>query len=80
MSLRRAIDLEPADAEAHYYLGEALNQAGDYAGARTALEQSAGLDSDSAKTYRLLGRVLDRLGRPDEAKEMYSRARETRDQ
>ncbi|HXS24777.1 MAG TPA: tetratricopeptide repeat protein [Gemmatimonadales bacterium] len=80
LSLRRAIDLEPADAEAHYYLGEALNQAGDFAGARTALEQSAGLDPDSAKTYRLLGRVLDRLGRPDEAKEMYSRAREARDQ
>ncbi len=54
----------PSDAEAHYYLGEALNQAGDYAGARTALEQSAALDPDSAKTYRLLGRVLDRLGRP----------------
>jgi tetratricopeptide (TPR) repeat protein len=79
-SLRKAIELAPNDAAAHYYLGEALNQAGDYAGAHTALAQSAALDADAARTYRLLGRVLDRLGRPDEARVMYQRAREARDQ
>ena len=29
------------------------------------------------KPFQLMGRVLDRLGRPDEAREMYRRARET---
>jgi Flp pilus assembly protein TadD len=80
MSLRRAIDLAPTDATAYYYLGEALNQAGDYAGARAALEQSVALDPAAGRTYRLLGRVLDRLGRPDDAREMYRRGREAGDQ
>jgi uncharacterized protein HemY len=74
-ALRKAIALEPEHAIAHYYLGEALNQARDLAGARTALEKAGQLLPD-ARTFRLLGRVYDRLGKPDLAQEMYQRARE----
>lgn len=77
--LRRAITLEPGNPAAHYYLGEALNQAGDLAGARAALEQSVALGPGQGRGYRLLGRVLDRMGRPDEAQENYRRAREVGD-
>lgn len=74
-ALRKAIGLEPEHPIAHFYLGEALNQAGDLAGARVALEKAGELMPD-ARTFRLLGRVLDRLGKPELAHEMYRRARE----
>lgn len=74
-SLRKAIALEPEHPIAYHYLGEALNQAGDLPGARVALERAAELIPD-ARTFRLLGRVLDRLSKPEDAQEMYRRARE----
>lgn len=68
-ALRRAIALEPANAAAHFYLGEALNQARDMPGARAALERAAEL-APEARTFRLLGRVLDRMGKPEDARVM----------
>ena len=58
------------------HLGNALNQAGDLAGARMALERAVQLDPRDAKAHHLLGRVYDRLGYPDEARAMYQRSRE----
>jgi Flp pilus assembly protein TadD len=75
-ALRRAIHLEPENTAAHYYLGEALNQAGDLKGAQTALERAVELGPPSGRTFRLLGRVFDRMGRVEDAREMYRRARE----
>jgi len=75
VALERAIQLEPHNAAAYYYLGEAQNQAGDLPAARAALEQAATLQPDG-RSYRLLGRVLDRMGKYDEAQAMYRRARE----
>lgn len=74
-ALQRAIQLEPQNAAAYYYLGEAQNQAGDLPAARAALEQATALQPDG-RSYRLLGRVLDRMGKYDEAQAMYRRARE----
>jgi tetratricopeptide (TPR) repeat protein len=74
--LRRAALLAPDRADAEYYLGESLHQVGDDAGALAALERAAALDAGNPKPLQLMGRVLDRLGRPDEAREMYRRARE----
>lgn len=74
-ALRRAIQLEPLNPSAHYYLGEALNQAGDLPGARAALDQAVTLLPEG-RSFRLLGRVLDRMGKYDEAQAMYRRARE----
>ncbi len=75
-SLRKSLDLDPTNGQAHYYLGEALNQAGDLPGARAALQRAAELDPANAKAFQLLGRILDRLNLPEEAREMYRRARE----
>ena len=62
----------PAGQRAAYaHLGDALNQAGDLAGARMALERAVELDPRDAKAHHLLGRVFDRLGYPDEARAMY---------
>jgi tetratricopeptide (TPR) repeat protein len=74
-ALRRAIQLEPQNPASHYYLGEALNQAGDLPGAKVALEQAVSLAPDG-RSFRLLGRVLDRMGRYEDAQAMYRRARE----
>ena len=77
-ALRRAATLAPHRSDAEYYLGEALHQAGDDEGALQALSRSAALEAGNPKPLQLMGRVLDRLGRPDEAREMYRRAREAR--
>ena len=45
-------------------------------GALAALERAAALDPGNPKPFQLMGRVLDRLGRPEEAREKYRRARE----
>lgn len=74
--LQRATRLDPARADAAYYLGESLHQVGDDLAALAALESSAALDASNPKPLQLMGRVLDRLGRPEEAREMYRRARE----
>jgi tetratricopeptide (TPR) repeat protein len=74
--LRRAAMLAPERADAEHYLGESLHQVGDDSGALVALERAAALDAGNPKPLQLMGRVLDRLGRPEEAREMYRRARE----
>ena len=74
--LRRATELAPERADAAYYLGESLHQIGDDLHALAALQGAAALDAGNPKPLQLLGRVLDRLGRPEEAREMYRRARE----
>lgn len=75
--LRRAVALAPERADSEYYLGESLHQIGDDSGALVSLERAASLDASNPKPLQLMGRVLDRLGRPEEAREMYRRARET---
>ncbi len=74
--LQRAADLAPGRADAAYYLGESLHQDGNDVAALATLERSAALDAGNPKPLQLMGRVLDRLGRPEEAREMYRRARE----
>jgi tetratricopeptide (TPR) repeat protein len=73
---RRALEFQPDSARICSSLGDALNQAGDLAGAQAALQRALALDPRDSKTHHLLGRVFDRLGRPDEARDMYERSRE----
>ena len=73
---RQSVEFQPDSALAHTCLGDTLNQTGDLAGARTALERAVQLDPHDAKAHHLLGRVYDRLGHPDEARAMYQRSRE----
>jgi uncharacterized protein HemY len=72
---QRALEFQPDNATTYYYLGDALNQKGDLPGARAALERALQVNPD-AKTYHVLGRVLDRMNLPDDAQEMYRRGRE----
>jgi Flp pilus assembly protein TadD len=77
-SFRKAVTLLPEHAASHYYLGEALSQVNDYPAALTALHQAIALAPGEARAYQLAGRILDKLKRPEEAREMYRRAREAR--
>jgi tetratricopeptide (TPR) repeat protein len=76
---RRALGHGPGEARVYGYLADALNQAGDLRGAHQALEQALTLDPRNTKALNLMGRVLDRLGRPEDAREVYRRAREISD-
>jgi Flp pilus assembly protein TadD len=62
-----------------YHLAEALNLMGDLARASSALDRALQARPKDGKVHHLRGRVLDRLRRPDEAREMYQRSRELQD-
>lgn len=53
-SLRRAVDLDPAHAEAHGFLGRAALAAGDEAIARQHLERAVGLEPDQPDVVEAL--------------------------
>jgi len=73
--LERAAAIAPADGLAFLHLGEARFQAGDFAGALAALQTAARLSPSDPRPFALAGRLLDRLGRTDEAMEMHRQAR-----
>lgn len=73
---RRALQRSPGEARIYTYLADTLNQGNDLSGAYEALVRALELNPMDAKACHLMGRVLDRLGRPEEAWEMYHRSRE----
>jgi tetratricopeptide (TPR) repeat protein len=75
-SLRQALEWEPGDVDANYYLAEALQAHGELQAALTAVERTLALAPDQARGYNLKGRLLDRMGRTDEALAMHRMARE----
>ncbi len=64
---------------AFYYRGEALNRLSRFEEARKALEHSVTLLPHDPRSYYTLGHLYDRKSMPDEAGEMYRRARELQD-
>ncbi len=74
-AFNQALTYQP-DSTTYAYLGEALNQTGQLGEAMAALERSLQLEPRQTRAYQLMGRVLDRLNRPEEAMEMYRRGRE----
>jgi tetratricopeptide (TPR) repeat protein len=74
--LRRAIELDPTNAAAFYYLGDACNHADALAGALEAFEAASRLQPDHWRALKGIGIVLDRMRRPQEAAAAYQRARE----
>ena len=75
-SFRRTLECTDQIPDALYYLGEALNLLDDFDGAITTVERAIDVQPDDPRGYRLLGRVLDRCGRPEDAQVMYQKARE----
>lgn len=74
--LRRAVDLDPSNAAAHYYLAEVLNRLDQLPAALVAYEQAANLQPTNWRAFKGVGNVLDRMGRPAEAAVAHRKARE----
>lgn len=74
--LRRHAAQRPELAGAWFHVAEALNQSSALPDALEALRRAAELDDHDARIFHLMGRVLDRMGRPEEAMPMYRRGRE----
>ena len=66
----------PEDAMAQLYRGEALNVLGRFEEAIEAVEAALRLDAASSRAHYLMGILLDRTHRYEEAGAMYRRARE----
>lgn len=74
--LRRATELDVANAVAFYYLGDAYNHADSLSAALEAFEAAARLQPEHWRALKGVGIVLDRMRRPQEAAAAYQRARE----
>ncbi len=74
--LERAAGQSPDHPEVAFHLAEARYHAGDLEGALDGLQRAAILAPRDPRAYKLLGRLLDRLGRTEEAMSMHRKARE----
>jgi tetratricopeptide (TPR) repeat protein len=73
-ALRSAVGMEPGSASLHYYLGLALENAGQSADAMAELQRSVALDPNQLQPRLLLGVALNRAGRSAEAEEAWEAA------
>jgi len=71
---RKALELDPKSAAAHYNLGSSLARSGSYGEAERHLRAALAVDPDSAAAHRALAEVLQNLGRGDEARQEMERA------
>jgi predicted O-linked N-acetylglucosamine transferase (SPINDLY family) len=78
MSMQRAVDLLPGEAEAHNNLGAFLKDMGRLAEAETSLRRALQIDPDFAEVYNNLGAVLKDMGRLAEAETSLRRALQIR--
>ena len=74
--LQRGVAGAPEHAQAHYFIGEALNKSDRLEEARAAYERAAQLDPGNWRALKGVGVVLDRLGRSADAASWYRRARD----
>jgi len=65
--LRKAIEIAPQSAEAHYLLGQLALQTNHLPEALEQLTQSVQSDPDRSKPHFALSGVYRRMGRPDAA-------------
>ena len=71
---RRALDLEPEDADALHLLGVIAQQRGDYQGAVDLITRAIAADASFAGYHNNLGEAYRRLGKFDEAERAYRQA------
>ena len=74
--LRRSVELDGGRPATWCQLCEALNRLDDLSSSLAAFERAAAIDPLNPRALQGMGRVLDRLGRSDEATHLYRRARE----
>ncbi|MET0555173.1 MAG: hypothetical protein ABW221_19175 [Vicinamibacteria bacterium] len=72
--LERAIELQPAHANAHSFLADTLVSQGDGAAAVAEAQRAVELEPGGAYHRRSLARALDKAGRKDEARKAAERA------
>ncbi|MGH8254092.1 MAG: sulfotransferase [Steroidobacteraceae bacterium] len=73
-ALQRAVELLPADAEAHRNLGAWLHDHSEWGGALVSLRRALALTPDDVETLVDCANALKALGRTDEALPLYQRA------
>ncbi|MDO8310487.1 MAG: tetratricopeptide repeat protein, partial [Sideroxyarcus sp.] len=73
-SFRRALQIKPGFAEAHYLLGVALGNLGRLADAAASYQRALHINPKFAQAHYGLGAVLKELGQLDEAAASYRRA------
>jgi tetratricopeptide (TPR) repeat protein len=71
---KKAVEITPDDAEAHYNLGNTLKELGRVDEAEASYKQAIALKPDYAEAHSNLGVTLKELGRLDEALASYTQA------
>src|SRR6187455_220687 len=74
--LQRAQSLDPRRGDVAFHLGEAWYHGGQLDRALQNLMRASELAPEDPRAYKLLGRLLDRMGRTEEAMVMHRKARE----
>ena len=74
--LAKVSQLDQRSAQAHFYLGEALNKLDRLDEALAAYQRAAELEPENFRALKGVGIVFDRMGRPAEAATFYRRARD----
>lgn len=77
--LREALSRNPANIEAHYYLGRALRKLGRSEEAKQHLEQAIRLDPNAPGSYYELGTLLYQQGDHERGKELLDRYKRLKD-
>ena len=80
-ALKKVLELEPADIGAQFLLGTAYSQTGESEKALQFLKaaERRGFPDEKGRLQYLLGTVLRRLGRPEEASAAFQRSQELAD-
>ena len=72
-ALRKLAAANPKDVFAHYGLAMALAAAGQVEEAVAEFEAALSLDPNYTVAYFQMGQALEKLGRPEEARQTYQR-------
>jgi len=72
--LRRALEIDPGDAQGHLYLGLAYKGLGEFEAAAASYRRAAELAPENCLSHNYLGNTLRDLGRLDEAIASYQQA------
>ncbi|MEO8661125.1 MAG: tetratricopeptide repeat protein [Bryobacteraceae bacterium] len=77
VTMRRSVELAPADGDAWYYLGRLYFSRDNAVDALAALQKARELNPASVRTLNHLGQTFEALGRANDAEQAYLAAIET---